>query len=201
MTADKLGGAVYHHIGTVLKRTNEDGSKGIVHNEEDAMAMGYLCNGIQVGNIAIGIAKSLGIDNLGIGANGCLQGLQVIDVDDGVVHSLCGERMGDEVEGTTIEIVGSHNMVTVLKHILQSISHCCCSTGNCQASHTTLEGCHTALKYILGAVGQTAIDVTCIAQSETVGSMLGIAEYITGGLINGHCAGIACGVGGLLTYM
>jgi hypothetical protein len=50
-------------------------------------------------------------------------------------------------------------------------------------------------------VGQPAVDVACIGQTETVGGVLAVAEHIGRGLVDGHRTGIGGGVGLLLTDM
>ena len=52
--------------------------------------------------------------------------------------------------------------------------------------------------YNLGGVGQTAVDVAGVCQTEAVRSVLAVAEHIGSGLVNGHCAGIGRGIGLLL---
>ncbi len=199
MAAYELGGTVHHHVGPMLEGTDEQRREGVVDNEEDAMAVCHLGYGIQVGHVAIGVAEGLGIDDLGVGAYCGLQGLQVVDIDDAVLHALGAQRVGDEIEGATVEVVGRHYVVTILQHVLQGIGHGRGTAGHCQAGHSTLQGSHTTLKDILGAVGQATIDVARVTQPETVSSMLRVVEHITGGLVDGHCASVACGVGGLLT--
>jgi hypothetical protein len=80
--------------------------------------------------------------------------------------------MGYQIIGTTIEIVGSYDMITSLHNVLQGIGDGSSTRSYSQTGYTTLEGSNTILEYTLSRVGQTTIDVTCIAQTETVGSML-----------------------------
>ena len=109
--------------------------------------------------------------------------------------------MGNQVVGTTIEVVGSDNVVTILHDVLQRIGDGGGTRGYGQTSYTTLEGCYTIFEYALCRVGKTTIDVTCITKSETVGSMLAVVEHIRCGLIDRHGTCVGCGVGLFLTYM
>ena len=165
------------------------------------MTVGHLGNGIQIGHVAIGIAQRFGIHHLGVGTDGCLQCLQVVHVHNGIVDALCGKGVGDEVEAAAIEIVGCHNMVAGLQHILQGIGHSSRTAGYSQSGHASLQRSHTGLKHPLGAVGEASVDIACIAEPETVGCMLAVAEHITGGLIDGHGTCVRCGVWGFLAYM
>ena len=98
MAADELGGGVDYDVGTVLDGAYEDWGEGVVDDEDDAVAVGYFGDALEVGHVGVGIAEGLGIDDLGLGAYGCFEGLEVVDVDDGVGDALRGEGVGDEVE-------------------------------------------------------------------------------------------------------
>ena len=73
--------------------------------------------------------------------------------------------------------------------------------GSCQSGYAALQ-CRDALfQHVLGGIGQTAVDIAGIRQTEPGGGVGGVFEYIGSGLVNGHRAGISSGVGLLLTNM
>ena len=156
---------------------------------------------LKVEHITVRIAEGFSIYYLCVGFDSCLEGSQVVHVHNRVAHALCGQCMGDEVVRTTIEVVGCHDMIACLHNILQCVGNSGCTAGHCQSSHTTFECCHTILEHTLCRVGQATVDITCIAQSKAIGSVLRIVEHITGGLINGHGTCISSGVGLFLAYM
>ena len=61
-----------------------------------------------------------------------------------------------------------------------------------------LERRDALLEHVLRGVGQTAIDVSGVGQTEAVSGVLAVAEHIGSGLVDRHCAGIGCGIGLLL---
>ena len=81
----------------------------------------------QLEHIAVGVTEGLGIHHLCIGLDGSLKGAEVIDVDNGIANALSGQRVGNQVVGTTIEVVGSDNVVTILHDVLQCIGDGFCS--------------------------------------------------------------------------
>lgn len=180
---------------------DEEGCKGVVHDEHDVMLVGDRRYRIEVGHIGIGIAEGLGIDDLGVGTDGGFKRLKVVDVHYAVFHALCGKRMGDKVEGAAIEVVGGYNVVTVLQDVLKGVGDGGSTTGNRQSGCTAFEGRHAVFEYALGGIGQAAIDVAGIAQSEAVGCMLGVMEHIRSDLIDGYGTSIGCGVGCFLSYV
>ena len=109
--------------------------------------------------------------------------------------------MGDEVERAAIEIIGSHDMGARQQDILQGQRDGSGTRSHGQSSHTALEGSHPILEHTLCGVGESAVDVTGIAQAKTVGSVLRVAEHIGCGLVDRHRTGIGYGVGLLLSYM
>ena len=109
--------------------------------------------------------------------------------------------MRNEIVATAIQIVGCHDVVACLDDVLQRIGDGSSSAGNSETSHTSLEGSHAVFEDALCGIGQTAIDVACIAKAEAVGCVLTVAEHIAGGLVDGHRTCIGCGVGLLLAYM
>ena len=202
MSADELGGGVQHDIGTMLNGTNEERrSERVVDEERDIVTVSNLGQAVDISNVGVGVSEGLGIKSPGLGQDGSLYGLQVAHVDDGVLHSKVGQSMGDEVERAAIEIVGSHDMVARQQDILQGQSDGSGTRRHGQSGHATLKGSHPLLEHTLCGVGESAIDVAGIAQAETVGSMLRVAEHIGCGLVDRHRAGIGCWVGLLLTYM
>ena len=172
MTANELGGRVNHDVCSVFDRTEDDGSEGVVNNDNDIVFVCNFCNGIQVGHVAVRIAERLHVHSLCVRTDGCLECLKVIHVDDGVADTLSAQRVSDEVVRTAIEVVGCHDVVTVLCDVLEGVSDGCCTRSDSKSCHTTFEGSHTLFKHALSRVGQTAIDVTCIAKAKTVCCML-----------------------------
>ena len=63
-------------------------------------------------------------------------------------------------------------MVASLHNVLQGVGDGGSTRGHSQSGHTTLKGSHAILEDSLCRVGQAAIDITGIAQTEAVGGML-----------------------------
>ena len=109
--------------------------------------------------------------------------------------------MSDEVISTTIDVVGSYDVVAILKDVLQSVGNGGSTRSDSQTCYTTLEGSYTVFEYTLSRVGQATIDVTCVTESESIGSVLRVAEHITCGLVDRHRTGVGSWIWIFLTYM
>ena len=109
--------------------------------------------------------------------------------------------MSDEVISTTVDVVGSYDVVAILKDVLQSVGNGGSARSDSQTSYTTLEGSHTVFEYTLSRVGQATIDITCVTESESIGSVLRVAEHITCGLVDRHRTCVGSWIWVFLTYM
>ena len=109
--------------------------------------------------------------------------------------------MSDEVISTTVDVVGCYDVVAVLKDVLQSVGNGGSTRSDSQTSYTTLEGSHTVFEYTLSRVGQATIDVTCVTESEAIGSVLRVAEHVTCGLVDRHRTSVGSWIWIFLTYM
>ena len=79
MSADEFRCGMHHYIGSVFNRTDEvRRAESVVHDEDDVVPVGNLCNGIQIGDIRIRVSESFGIYNLCPGSDCSLKCLQII---------------------------------------------------------------------------------------------------------------------------
>ena len=92
-------------------------------------------------------------------------------------------------------------MVTGVCQVGDGVSYSCCTRGNGQAAYTAFQCGNAILKNSLSSVGQTAIDVSCILQVETITGVLRVVEHIRGGLVDRYGTRVGCGVGLLLAYV
>ena len=69
--------------------------------------------------------------------------------------------------------------------------------GRCAA----LQSRDPLFQHVLGGVGQAAVDVARILQTEAGGGVGGVFEHVGGGLVNGHGPGIGGGIGLFLAYV
>lgn len=202
MTADELCGGVDDNVGTMFDRTDEERrAESIVDDEDDIMAVGDLGDGVKISDIGIGVSEGLGVDDLCLGEDGSFEGSEVVDVDDCILNALSGKSVGDEIVGTAIKVVGRYDMVAWEKDVLEGVSDCRGTRGDSQTCHTTFESRYAVFKNALSGVGETAVDVTRVTESEAVGGVLGIAEDVGRGLVDWHCTCVGCGIGILLTNM
>ena len=163
--------------------------------------MGYLGTCIDVGDVAVGIAQGLDVDELRVLLHGRPDGIDVVDVDECRRDSVIREGVGKEVVRSAVDRVLRHDMVALSCQSLDRVCDRGGSGGECKRSASALEGCDPLLKHILGRVPQPSVDVAACLEREPVGRIGGIREDIGSGLVDGYGPCVGRRVGLLLTDM
>ena len=92
-------------------------------------------------------------------------------------------------------------MLTRLSQRLDGVGNGGGAGGQGQSGHAALQSGQALFQYILGGVGQAAVNIAGVGQAEAGGGMGGVAEYVRSGLVNGHRAGVGGGVRLLLSHV
>ena len=202
MTTQELRCRMHHNVSSVLQRTNQIRcTKRVVDDKRNTVLVGHSSHTFEVEHVRVGVAESLGIYYFCVGLDSSFERLEVVHIDNRIRDALSSQRVGNQIIASTIKIISSHDMIAILYDVLQRIGDSSSTRGNGQSGYTTLEGCHAILEHTLSRVGQTTVDITCIAKTETIGCVLRVVENIARGLIDGHCASVSCGVSLFLAYM
>ena len=106
--------------------------------------------------------------------------------------------MLQQVEGTAVDGLGGHNVLSRLGQRLNGVGDCRGAGGYRQGSAAAFQGRDALFKHALGGIGQPAVDVAGVPQAETVCRMLGVMENIGSGGVNRNRAGIGGGISLLL---
>ena len=163
--------------------------------------MGNLGDCVDVGDIGVGVAQGLQIDNGGVVLNCALDLLEIMSIDKGSLDTKLRKRMLEQIVRATVDGLLSNHMVTGLRKRLDGIGNGSSTRRDGKARYASLERGDTILKDTLSRIGQASVNVAGISQAKAIGSVLGVAEDIARSLINGHSASIGCGIGALLANM
>ena len=89
MSAQELGGRVDHDVRAVLDGADQIGrAESVVDDQGDIVAVSQCRQGVDVGDIAVGVAESLDVDSLGVGLNRRLDLIEVVNVNEGGVNAV-----------------------------------------------------------------------------------------------------------------
>ena len=202
MSADEFGCGMNNNICTILNRTNQIwSSEGAVYYQRDLMCMRNLCDCFNINDVRVRISKGLDVNCLGILFDRCLYLIQIENIYEGSLNTICRKGMLQEIEGSTINVLCRYDVVTALCQVLDGVGNCCCSGCDCQGCNTTFQGCDSLLENILRRVGQTSVNITCICQTKSCCCMIAVAEYIRRSLINRYCTCVSYRIGSFLSYV
>ena len=200
MAANELGSGVDHDVCAVLDGTDQvRGAEGVINDQRQTVLMGEGCNGVDVRDVAVGVAQRLQIDGLGVGLDGVLHLGEVVCIDEGGGDAELGQGVLQQVVAAAVDGLLGNDVVPSLCQRLDGVGDGCGTGSGCQSGHAAFQRGDALLEDVLRGVGQAAVDVARVSQTEAVCGVLAVAEDVGSGLINGHCAGIGGGVGLLLT--
>ena len=98
--------------------------------------------------------------------------------------------MSQKVVAAAVDGFLCNDMSAVCCKCLTGVCDSCCTGGQCKCCASALKGCQPFFQDILGGVGQSAVNVTCVCKSETVCCVLAVMKYIGSSLVNGNRSGI-----------
>ena len=202
VAADKLGSRVNHNVRPMRNGPNEIGSsEGVVNDQRQAVGVGDLGYGVDVWDVAVGVAQGFQIDRLGVGPDGGGDSLQIVGVHKGGLYSELGQGVCQQVIAAAIDGLLRHNVIPRLGQSLDGVGDGRRARGQCQCRYASLQGGNPLLQHVLGGVGQPPVDVSGIRQAKPGGGVGGIPKHIAGGLVDRNRPGISGGVGLLLAHM
>ena len=123
---------------------------------------------------------------------------QVVLVGDGGDGLEVGQVGVRVAEGLEVDELGSHDVVAGLGDVAHRVFHGGRAGRDGQARGAAFEGRDAVFEHALGGVGQTAVDVARVRQSEAGLGVVEVVEDVAGGRVNRHCAGGGGRVGLLL---
>ena len=177
------------------------GAEGVINDQRQAVLVGDGRDGVDVGDVTVGVAQSLEVDSLGVGLDRILDLFQVMCIHEGGGDAELGQGVLQQVVAAAIDGLLGHDVVAGLRQRLDGVGDGRRAGSGGQSSDAALERRDALLEHVLRGVGQTAIDVSGVGQTEAVSGVLAVAEDVGGGLVDGDGAGIGGGVGLLLTNM
>ena len=179
-------------VRAVLNGPDEvGGAEGVVDHQGQAAAVGDGGNGVNVRDVAVGVAQGLDKDGLGVLPDGPLQLRQVVGVHKGGLHAVGGEGVGQQVVAAAVDGLLRHDVVPALGQGLDGVGDRRRAGGHGQGPRAALQGRQALLQRLLGGVGEPAVDVALLRQVEPGGGVGGAVKHVGRGLVDGHrpCAG------------
>lgn len=104
VAANELSCGVDDDVGAVLQRAEQiRGAEGVIDDDWQTMLLGDHGDSVDVGDVGVGVAERLEIDDRGVVLDGPLDLFQVMGIDEGGLDAKLGERMLQQVVGATVD--------------------------------------------------------------------------------------------------
>ena len=202
MAADEFGCGMNNDVCAVLDRTNEVWScEGIIDNQRNLVLMCNFCKCFDIYNIGVRISEGLDVDGFCVLLNGCADLIQIEYINKCGADSVLRKSVRQQVVGTAVDVLCRYDVVALLRQVDDGVVNGCCSGSYCKCCNAAFQCCHSLLENVLGRVGQTAVDVSCILESESCCCVIGVIEYERRCLINRHCSCSGCRIWIFLSYV
>ncbi len=191
MPAQVLGGAVHHDVGPELEGVQQVGAgQGIVHDEGDACFVGDGGDGLEVGDIQLGVAHGLDVDGAGLGPQGGAEGLGLGRIHEGGGDARPRQGVAQQVVGAAVEVVPGHHMVAAAQQGGEGKRDGRLARGRGQGPDAALQLGHALLQHGRGGVHDPGVDVSRHFQVEEGRAVLRAVEHVAGGLVDGYGAAL-----------
>ena len=195
MATDPLGGGFNDDVHSVIEWSAQvsGGSEGVVDHQGNAVAMGHVGDGLEVGDVVVGVSHRLQIDGPGLFSDGRFEVARIVAFDKLDAEAHTGESHFELVVGASVQEAGRDDFIAgfqdgcegqELSRLPRSGGHCC---------QAALQSGDPLLEDVGGGVHDPGVDVPELLQTEQPGGVVGVVEDIGGGLIDGHRPGVGPG--------
>ena len=174
-------------------------AEGVVDDQGQTVPVGDGGDGVNVRDVAVGIAQRLQVNCLGVWPDCFLHLGQVVGVHKGGGDPELGQGVGQKVIAAAVNGLLGYDMLPRLGQSLDGVSDGRRAGGQRQGRHAALQGRHALLQHVLGGIGETPVDIARVGESEPGRGLGAVAEHVGGGLIDGYRPGAGGGIGLLLT--
>ena len=163
--------------------------------------MGDRCDRVNIRYVAVRVAEGLQIDRPGILFDRAFHFLQVVCVHEGGLHAVLREGMRQQVKAAAVDRLLGYDVAAVGCQGFDRVGDRRRAGSHRQRRAAALQSRHALLKHILGGIGQPAVDVAGVRQTEAVRCMLAVPEYIGCRLVNRYSARVGSRIGLFLAYV
>ena len=176
-------------------------TEGIVDHDGDSVFVRYLRHRVDIRDIAVRISQGFKEYSPGVFLYSRLDLPQIMDIHKARPDSVLWQRMRQQVEGSAIDRLLSHDMSAIRGKRLYRIRNCRRAGRQGKRRTASFKSCQSFLQHLLGGIRESAVNIAGIGQTESVGRMLAVMEHIRGRLINRNCPRVCRGIGLFLPDM
>ena len=195
VTADELRRGMHNDVRAVLNRANQVGrAERVVNHQRKAVPVSNFRNCVDVGNIAVRVAEGFQINRAGVALNGVLDLGEVVRIHERRGDAKMRQGMLQQVVAAAVNRLLRDDVTAILRQRLNRVVNRRRTGCQRKRRNTAFQRRNALFQHILRGVGQSAIDIARICQTETCGGMGGVLKDVGRGLINRDSAGIGRGI-------
>ncbi len=187
---DELGRRMNHHVGSVLEGAAEvRAGEGRVDDQRYAHLVGGVGQGGHVGHDPRRVGHDLGVQRLGLGADGGGEGSRVVRSHKSGLDAEPPQADVKQAVSAAVQRRAGHDVIPCSG---QGREHEQFRRLPARGGHPTdapFEAGHALLESGYRRVGNPSVDVAVLLQGEKVGRVGDVFEHEAGGLVDRHCPG------------
>ena len=180
---------MYHYVGAELDWPHKIGcGKCVVDNKRYAVTVSRLRYGLYVDDVRIRISERFYEYRLGRGSYRLLKVADIARVDKCRRHPVGGQCVVEKIVAASVDCLGRYDVVAAARYVEQRVGYCGGSAGHSQCGNTAFKCGDALFKYLLGAVGEPAVDIACVLKGKPRLGLRRIFKYVGCRLIYRYCA-------------
>ena len=196
VAADELGSRVHDDVGTVLKRSAQvRRGEGGVHHEREAVGVGHVGQGRQVGDRSRRVADYLGVQEAGVAVDRCGEGIRVVAVDEAGFDAEATQRGLEHGVGSAVERRRGHEVGALLGQRQGGQELGGLARGGGHGTDAALQAGHAFLERRRRRVRDAGVDGAVLLEGEQVCGVGHAVEHEAGRLVDGHRPGTGGRIG------
>ena len=166
------------------------GTEGVVHHQRNAILVGDVRNGFEIGNREARVADGLDVDRLGLVVDGGTECFRLVAIDKLDVDPEARQGHLELVIGAAIEVAAGDDVVARLGDGRdgQELRRLAGTGGN--RRDAPFEGGNALLEDVGGRIHDPRVDIAELLQGKQLRTVIGTVEGIGRGLVDRHGAGI-----------
>ena len=193
VAADEFRSRMDDDVSTVFERAEEERrSKGVVDDDRKAVVVCDFGDSFEVRNVDGRVAEAFEVNGFGLVVDVFGKGLRVVGIGEVRRNAEVFEGFAEQFDCAAVQGRSSDDFVTSTGEVDDGVGDSRSAAGCSQTGCAAFEGCDTFFQDVLRRVGQTAVDVASVFQSEAVFGLLCIFKDIRCGLVNRNGAGTRC---------
>ena len=191
MTADEFGRRMHHNVCAVFKRAYQiGGGKGGIHHQRNFVCVRYRRHFFNVDQSGVGVADGFNKQRLRVAVDRVFKRVFLVRVHKGGGDTILGQGVLQQVVGTAVNGFGGDDVVARAGEVQEGVGDRRRTGRHAQRRHAAFQRRNALLKSVHRGVGQTAVNVARVRQTEPCRRVSRVFEHIRSGLINRYCAGI-----------